>query len=118
MDRQLFPEAFYGLWGDDLSQDGVLLLINPGAGPAHDDQARNWNESIRRRFATWGEIEYLAYDAEAQRRVEDRACAGGSSVSSRQSGLSVSLLVSCTSSNPVPTTQDAGPYSRGKPADR
>src|SRR5687767_10751923 len=33
MDRRLFPGPFYGLWSDDLSQDGVLLLINPGAGP-------------------------------------------------------------------------------------
>lgn len=71
MDRRLFPGPFYGLWGDDLSQDGVLLLINPGAGPEHDDQARGWNEGIRHRFATWGEAEYLAYDADERRRAED-----------------------------------------------
>lgn len=71
MDRRVFPEPFYGLWGDDLSQDGVLLLINPGAGPADDDEARGWSEGIRRRFATWGEAEHLAHDAEPRRRTED-----------------------------------------------
>lgn len=69
MDRRVFPEPFYGLWGDDLRQDGVLLLINPGAGPASDAEASGWNEGIRRRFATWGEAEYLARDADPHQRL-------------------------------------------------
>jgi hypothetical protein len=30
MDSRHYPEPFYGLWDDDLSRGGVLLLINPG----------------------------------------------------------------------------------------
>jgi hypothetical protein len=71
MDRRLFPEPFYGLWDGDLSQDGVLLLINPGAGPASDGEAQGWNAGIRHRFATWGQAEYLAYDADPRQRAEN-----------------------------------------------
>lgn len=71
LDFRLYPEPFYGLWDDDLSQDGVLLLINPGAGPASDVEARGWNAGIRHRFATWSQAEYLAYDADARQQAEN-----------------------------------------------
>lgn len=71
MDSRHFPEPFYGLWDDDLSRDGVLLLINPGQVPFDDHVVERINQDVQVRYSRWTKAEYLHHDSNSEQKSGD-----------------------------------------------
>jgi hypothetical protein len=55
---ELYPEPFYGYLSEDISQDALLLLINPGLYEGSPEEIARLNAFTKERYATWTKDEY------------------------------------------------------------
>lgn len=54
----VYPEPFYGYLNEDISKDGLLLLINPGEFNGTKDEINKLNEFIKERYTLWSKEQY------------------------------------------------------------
>jgi len=56
---ELYPEPFYGYLNDVLSNDALLLLINPGEFKGNAEEISRLNSFTKERYTIWTKREYL-----------------------------------------------------------
>jgi hypothetical protein len=56
---ELYPEPYYGYLNEDISEDALLLLINPGLYDGTPEEIDSHNAFTKERYSTWTKNEYI-----------------------------------------------------------
>lgn len=70
---EFLPEPYYGYFHEDMSNDILALLLNPGEvsedvlnkladGESREEKVVSWNNQIRNRHLHWGKEEFIKWD--------------------------------------------------------